>query len=357
MSVEVKRHQEEILQALEQKINRKKQEFEELASSQNATDGEKHDLQRALARIDRLIDIPKNSNLLKMFPKVFNSYVFDLIHNVLELDARNVNHLLACTPIGNNNAEEFDGFVQYNNTIPISNKDFEVKLAKSLPKWDNTNFFFYLSQLPIVVKGQGLPEYDRSKLKEVGASYKEKDSISEQDIEKLFEAALLIDKVEWLKSNPASLKGIESISVLESAPFKGLAAGGHAIIVIDEKATPLSLAETIIHEDDHHKNITRFHKICMDEFKTRKDENSPANLQHPWLGKRNDGLTSELLFELSAYGTATSFFLKVWDTEGRADLFKCLEIVEKFIPYKRDAKLAIKLAKENSNCLNEDGRQ
>ena len=358
LSVEVKRHQEKLLQALDQKIKEKKKEFEELIQHHSDIEGEKLDLNRALARMARLIEIPKNSSLLKIFPNTFNTYVSDLIQNVLGLDASNLNHVLACTPIGNDNAQEFDSFIQHAKTVPITNDEFETKILEALPKWDNTNFFFYPLNLPIVVKGAGFSDFDRAKFKEMGADFKEKDCISEQDIEKLFASALLIDEVQWLKSNPESLKGIESITVLESAPFKGLAAGGHALIVIDGKTTPISLAETIIHEDDHYKNTKRFRGIRLHELKIRKDEKVPANIQHPWFGQTEAPLVSNLLFELSSYGTATSFLLKVWDKEKeKGNLFECIKLVEKFIPYKRDAKLAIKLAKENSKYLNKDGEK
>ena len=357
LSVEVERHQGEMLRMLEEKISKKKKEFEEMASGQDTTKGEKHDLQRALARMDRLLDIPKNSNLLKMFPNVFNTYVSDLIHNLLELDARTLNYALACTPVRNPNAEKFDGYIQHVNPIPTTNDEAEKKITEELPKWDNTNVFFYLNQLPIVIKGTGLPEFHRTKLKEVGVNFKEKDTIPEADIKKLFEAAALIDRVGWTNSNPESLKNTESICILESATtFKAIAGAGHTIIVMDEKTSPISLSDTLIHEDDHNKNRDRFNKIFIHELKTRKENESPANIQHPWFREKN-GSTSVLLFELSAYGTATSFLLDVWDTEGKSSLFKSIELVEKFIPYKRNAKLAIKLAKENSKHLNEDGKK
>ncbi len=147
---------------LQEKINQKKKEFEELVNGDNAWEEEKLDSERALFRMDRLLEIPKQSKLLQSLPEVFNDYVNDLLNNVLEHDSRLLNFILASTPI--DDVEPLERKVLYWDPEPKNHGELITKLKESLPQWDGTGYLHYLLPgLPIVVKAKGLPKTDEKR--------------------------------------------------------------------------------------------------------------------------------------------------------------------------------------------------
>ena len=345
-------YQLRLLTELEKRINEKKKEFVELVNSPEGFPEEKLDLDRALKRMDRLFELARDSKLLKNYPVVFQEYINDLTTNVLEKDARNLNFILACTPVIFDSTEHFEAMVQKWEPVPANTAEYENKLREILPKWDTTSRFFYMPGLPIVVKVDGIPEHFKSFVAPYNITLKE-NGLTTEDIKKISEAATLIIKSKWQELEPKSLTITESISFVEKADFGGIACSkGHPIIVLSKEHTPRQIAGITIHEDWHYvSRYTMVNNSVLEHDYENKDRF--PQIKHTWLNTLHDSRRS-LLSELYSYGIESKFYL-VSLFENLLDEKEKIEAVKSLNEKLSKAKKGIQILRGNPEHLNEAG--
>ena len=329
---------------LKEKVEEKKKEFEELTNSPNAKE-EKMDLERALRRMDRLLEIPQ-SKLLRDHPEIFNEYT-DNINKLLECDARKLNLILACTTIPA--ADKLESAVVYGEPEPKNETELKEKLKESLPKLETDIDAFYLPGLPIAVHTKASNSTGANEIKDE-LTFKET-GLSENDLEKLKKAVSYITESGWLKNNPESLKDTESILILQDAKFNGKSLDpGHPAIKINEKSTPEHIAATIVHENKHHAvhNKDRWTK-AFDQDYDNKDQ-SPE-IDSPLTGKTKN--RANLLDELEAYGSQNKFRLYLLQQGGLTEEQK-FNLLKVMFDDQLDAKKAIQTLKKHPDSANKN---
>ena len=345
LSVSVQEHQEKMLARLEEKINKKKEEFRTLALGEDGSVEERTDLERALLRIDWLLEIPKKSEILKKFPQAFNKYVTNLLENILENDARKLNFVLACSPLQEETAEEFDKVIMYIGDIAGTDDDkYIAKIEKCLPEWNSGNNCFYLPGFPIVLSIGGLPGLYKGK-----SGVVEKNNLPDDELEKLVQATELIKESSWGGVSPDSLKMTECIFLVSEAPFAGKAGRkNHPIVVLISNTDTVDFAGSIIHEDYHHVVNSWTNNSQISIFDSDNAGGAPA-VEHLWVGNKS---RSSLLDECFTYGKETRFYLCLFEqkditVEQKAGLIK------KIASNIKQSKTALEILNKDSGIMHE----
>ena len=336
---------------LQEKVNEKKKEFEELVNSENAYEEEKLDKERAFYRMDRLLELPKSKHLQSL-PEVFNEYVNDLINNVLENDARNLNFILATTPT--KDTVSFESEVLEYGSAPKDLDELIAKTKGALPHWENIgNSHYFLPGLPIVVKTKGFTNF-YEQIFEGDGIIQRTDHLTESDLKKLTEVGIFISLSKWQEVAPDSLKITEALSLIHDAPFHGVTAGrGHPILALSDERSAVLFAGTMIHEDAHYvvHEGPYYDNVASYEYANR--EIFPP-VEHPWISKNKTRLG--LLNECQAYGMESKFYLHLLNWGG-LDNNQVTDVVKELLRHKENANKAIKLLNENHEFLNEAGKK
>ncbi len=171
---------------------------------------------------------------------------------------------------------------------------------------------------------------------------------------KLTETGLLITSSGWKEAAPESLKITESISLIHNAPFHGVTANkGHPIINFNTEQSAVNLAGTIIHEDWHYVVHDGPYWSSVSNFDDENKDKFPP-LNHPWISE--NGTRLSLLSECEVYGIETKFYLQLLQWGGLDDT-RLVEVTEKLLKNKENAKNAISLLKQNPGSLNDKGKE
>jgi len=275
--------QEEFLIRLSKKIEEKKKEMTIFLDSAEASIEEKMDKDRAIARLDRLMEIPRDNGYfkyLRQHHQVFSEYVTYLLNEVLEASPRTLNYALANTP---NTASEFKTDVKYDN------RNNESKVRTSLPIYDLNGEYIYLPKLPIVVEISKLSDEQKTIIKR---------------------SANFIHISKWLDKYPDQFKDVESIKVNPDIKALGQAGKEKQIVIKIANRTSLSVANTIIHESEHKKQTYRDEDFQV--FNEEQKERSIERSSHPYVdnGYNSHIYPRELLRELFAYEKERRFALE-----------------------------------------------
>ena len=339
---------------LKTKIEEKKYQFQELVSGQNGLPEEKLDLERALKRMDKLLELPSSTLMAELHEGDENTFdiYFDDVNKLLDLDPRKLNYILASTPI----PSEKDILIGLCNHWSESEQVEEAQLKdlflRLLPNWriETNNFhvnkdnYFYLPGLPIVIQKTGLPESIKRRFpKDEGKT------LSTVDIERLNEVANLIVKSHWREVMKTSLQFTESVHIVQGMTSGG-AAGlrGHTLASIEDDIDEYELARIIIHEDYHQalRNNKKFNSALLYEI---DKETPPVN--HPWVP---GGSRAILIEELFTHSTGVSFCYHLLQKELVPEP-KITRVVAPIIGYLEQAKQAIELLEKEPQYLNSDG--
>lgn len=333
---------------LRTKIEEKKCQFRELALGRDGLAEEKLDLGRALKRMDKLLELPNSilmANLHEHKEKAFDIYL-DNVNRLLDLNPRELNYVLAATPIPTQSVP-IKIHHRRSKSTKLEESEMGNWLLGLLPRWsaETNNFqvnkddYFYLSGLPIVIQKAGLP----GTIKNQFLKYEGK-TLSIAEIEKLNGAAGLIVKSGWRETMNTSLKLTESVHIVTGMHSAGMAGlSGHPLLSIENSDDEYDLARTIIHEDDHY--------VFRNDKKFTSPYRKTPLVNHTWVP---DGFRVSLIEELFTYKTGVLFYYRLLSSNLVSET-KVRKITDSIISNLKDAKQAIELLEKEPQFLNEDG--
>ena len=349
-------HQERTLIDLREKIRIKKQEFTEHANGPNGTEEERMDLERALGRFDRLIELPE-SEMIREFHGIFNLYSKPL-SRLLDCNARALNFVLATTFIPSPSDLNYE--VKLKEGLPPTYNDFLKKMIHHLPSWEfitrdfspDPDNYFYLPGLPIVIQRTIRRDCILRFMVDRGIE-RRNDRLTADEEEKFIKMATLIRENKWLEFMPESLRQTESFTFANVASCAGIASRrGHPIIKLDDSTTPLQLADSGIHEDCHHHLNAQPGAFEIGIYETEHFQRTHCH-KHPW---DESGRCTSLLSECFTYNTEGFFRLLGLENDSltNEEKFESIEILCRF---RGKAKSALEILHKNIERLNDTGRK
>ena len=335
--------QELLLGRLKLKIEEKQKEFDDLKTSGKLSTEELMDFDRARARMMRPFDLAQ-SEILRQHHEQFSNYTNNLLDNILQLDAKQLNMLLACTHI--RGTKRFESTFNYGSDY---NSLSEVeKIDKLLPDFVNGDFK-YLTDSPVVVRLSKQPESHLFEFSDEECKSRE-GGLNKEDIEKIEEAFKLISQIKLRERKTNLFSSTESLVIVNECVACGLAGSTHMpIINVDDHRTATEILSTLVHEDQHqiqHNSDLRYKRI----FKFELECDDVKKVNSPWGQKTPIGILSEL----EAYNSGDNAALDVFEKVG-FDPEKDFPLLEKSIHHVLNKVKAIKILRDNRRMMNGDG--
>lgn len=332
-----------LLERLRLKIEEKQKEFDELKNSEQLSKEEQMDFNRAHQRMMRPYDLAQ-SELLRQYPEAFTNYINNLLNNVLTLDAKQLNMLLACTHI-----QTAQGFESTFTCVDAYNGlTEEEKISKILPDFVDGEFK-YLSGTPIVLRLSKQPKsYFFEFCKPVPKV--RRDGLTKKDIEKIDGAFCFISQMELKKEKEKLFSSTESIVIISKGNFHGRAGSEHIpVIEVNDTRTSKEIMSTVVHEDRHQ---TQFYSDERYEtiFNFELGNNDVKEISSPWGAKT----PRSILAELEAYNAGNYALLEVFEKEG-FDPEKDFHSLGNLIYDMADKLKAVEILSENTNMMNDEG--
>lgn len=340
----IAQEQELLLGRLKLKIEEKQNEFESLKLSGQLSPEELIDYDRARARIMRPYELTQ-SEVLKQHPNQFFSYVNKLLDEILPLDVRQLNMLLACTVI--QTVKNFKSKFYYDSKLKEVHE--EERVERLLPDFVNGTFK-YMSGFPVVIRLSEQPKKILLDFTKESCKSRE-DGLSVDDIKKIEEAFSYISQIDFSSHDHEPFSATESIIIVESSNVSGIAGDSYVSIVkVNDTKTAKETMQTILHEDCH-KHQT--HKDQRRTLETKfSKENGSKKIASPW----GDLYPYLVLDEIDAYKYGNSSVLDTFEKIG-FDPEKDFNLLRGIILESDKRNLAINQLLENKHLLGDAGTE